>query len=394
MIERLHYFGATHRTAAIAAREKLAHGPERLPRLLSALGTLAEEAVVLNTCGRFEIYVVSPDAGRWPTAIAPLLGISTQTMDRHMFAMTGRDVARHALRVAAGLDSRLLGEDQILSQIRAAFGLATRHKSSGPLLSALFRSAIHTGRRVRAETALGHRGRSYARLAVSAALNWLEMQFQEAKLLPIGRRPSHMERDNSQGPGRLAGPPVIVVIGTGTLARDVMQELKRVSFARPICVSRHTDRAQALAAEYHGEARGIDELPQLLCRTNVLIACATANAPLITSKMHPMSGPQLLIDLGVPRNIEPDIGGKRGLKLIQLDMLRDADPIQDEAVEVAERMVHEELSRYFGWLAGRSVAPQIVQMLSHANVPLGEAARENRRSLHARIVRLKEEAAA
>lgn len=372
MIERLHYFGATHRTAAIAAREKLAQGPQRLPCLLAAFRQLADEAIVLNTCGRFEMYLVSSESGprNWPDVIAPVLGVSVESARSHLHAMTGRDVARHALRVAAGLDSRLLGEDQILSQVRAAFALAMCHRSGGPMLSALFRAAIHTGRRVRGETALGRRCQSFARLAVGTALDWLHAQITSST------------------------QPVIVVLGTGTLARDVAEQLRQESAARLIFVSRHSDRARALAAEYHGEAHGVDALPHLLRGADVCIACATTTRPLITAESLPAGGPGLLIDLGVPRNIEAAAGGLPGVKLIHLDMLRDAEPLQDEAVHDAERIVSDELTRYVCWLAGRAAAPRIVQLLGQKSMPPGEAARERRRSLHASIMRLKEEAAA
>jgi glutamyl-tRNA reductase len=155
MISRLLYFGATHKTAALAVREQFAAGPDRIIALLNQLKEVASERVVLSTCGRFELYVV-----QWPSQqmdahehLAGVLGLST-ALCRHFEVLTGEAAARRALRVAAGLESRIVGEHQVLGQVRRAFELARLANATGPILSALFRSAIHTGKRVRSETAI------------------------------------------------------------------------------------------------------------------------------------------------------------------------------------------------------------------------------------------------
>lgn len=372
MIERLHYFGATHRTAAITVREKLAPGPQRLPGLLSALRKASGEALVLSTCGRFEVYLASPEEGLVDDSggLAAILNLPPELARRHLHSMAGRDAARHALRVAAGLDSRLIGEDQILAQVRSAFSLARREKACGPLLSALFQTAIHGGRQVRSETRLGHRGRSYAALAVSAAAAQLE----------------HLDVP--------CGSPAVIVLGTGALARDVSDEIRRRSVAGLLIVGRHLDRVRALAAQYRGEPHGLDELPALLRRAGVLVACATTEAPLVTRDMIPASGGRLLIDLGMPRNIEQTAGDLPGVTLMHLDTMRGDSAIEREAIDEAERRVDVELARYERWLAGRAAAPRIVRILDRAGAAPGGASPELRRALHKRIIRLKEDAAA
>jgi len=376
MIERLLYVGATHKTAALAARERVAPGLDRLPLLLASVRRHVDEAVIVNTCGRFELYAVAGEGARheWPSWLGGALDQPVETLATTLHARTGIDTAAHVLRVAAGLESRITGENQILGQVRSAFVTATQAGSIGPILSALFRAAIHSGRRVRIETGLGRRSQSFAALAVETLSTHL-------------RDPASIR---------------VLVIGSGSLAHDVADKSRRAGIREFHFVSRHLDRARLMAAEYGGIALTLDRLSQSNIAVDSVIACAGARQAMVTTKSagilaarrRDKGRPLLMIDLGVPRNIEPDVGAMPGIQLRDLDMLGGATSAQTEEVAQAEAIVLEELRRFRFWLAGRRAAPRIVRMLARADNLAAGAARQLRRDLHEPIIRLKEEAAA
>ena len=376
MIERLLYVGATHKTAALAVRERLAPGLERIPLLLADVRRHVDEAVIVNTCGRFELYAVAGDRARhdWPSWLAGALDQPFATLATILHARTGIDAAAHILRVAAGLESRIMGEDQILGQVRSAFATANQVGSIGPMLSALFRAAIHAGRRVRFETGVGNGARSFAELAVDT----LSAHFRDAATIKV------------------------LVIGSGSLAHGVAERCRQVGIRDFHFVSRHVDRARLMAAEYGGIAVALDRLGESDIAVDSVISCAGARQTLVTNSLaerlaigrRDTGRPLLMIDLGVPRNIDEHVGAIPGIVLRDLDMLGGVTSTQAEEIAQAEAILVEELRRFRYWLAGRSAAPRIVRMLAGAEGLAADAARQLRRDLHGPIIRLKEEAAA
>lgn len=376
MIERLLYLGATHKTAALAVRERLAPGLDRIPLLLAGVRRHVDEAAIVNTCGRFELYAVAGDCARdeWPRWLAGALDQPSATLATILHARSGIDAAGHVLRVAAGLESRIMGEDQILGQVRLAFATANQAGSIGPMLSALFRAAIHAGRRVRFETDVGDGARSFAGLAVET----LSAHFRDAATIKV------------------------LVIGSGSLAHDVAERCRRVGIREFQFVSRHLDRARLMAAEYGGIALSLDQLAESDIAVDSVIACAGARQTLVRTSLaeelaagrRDKGRPLLMIDLGVPRNIDEHAGAIPGIMLRDLDMLGGVTSTQAEEVAKAEAILVEELRRFRYWLAGRSAAPRIVRMLAGAEGLAADAARQLRRELHGPIIRLKEEAAA
>lgn len=376
MIERLLYLGATHKTAALAVRERLAPGLERIPLLLAEVRRHVDEAVIVNTCGRFELYAVAGDRARhdWPSWLAGALDQPFATLATILHARTGIDAAAHVLRVAAGLESRIMGEDQILGQVRSAFATANQVGSIGPMLSALFRAAIHAGRRVRFETGVGNGARSFAELAVDT----LSAHFRDPASIKV------------------------LVIGSGSLAHGVADRCRRIGIREFVFVSRHLDRARLMAAEYGGIAVALDRLGESDIAVDSVISCAGARQTLVTNSLaerlaigrRDTGRPLLMIDLGVPRNIDEHVGAIPGIVLRDLDMLGGVTSTQAEEIAQAEAILVEELRRFRYWLAGRSAAPRIVRMLAGAEGLAADAARQLRRDLHGPIIRLKEEAAA
>ncbi len=393
MIERLFYLGATHKTAALHVREQLAASPERLSRLLVELRRVADEALILNTCGRFEIYLVVSPARQldWPVWLGPILKQPASTLREYLNMRSGTDAAVHALRVAAGLDSRIVGEDQILGQVRRAFELATRLRAVGPMLSTLFRTAIHAGRRVRMETSLGCHGRCFARLAVDA----IQMALSE--------KPARSASED------VSSPSTILILGTGGLARNVAEELWHTRTVRLRFVSRHVRRAQQLAAEFHGEGFGVDSLPRLLATADAVIGCAATSRPLIEAGMfvrarRPHSPGAsgwfertrslTIVDLGMPRNVDPVVATLPGITQRDLESLGLHGAESDEDAFAAERIIDEAIRRFTDWLRGRAAAPRISNLLQSLRTADEPPTRAKRRELHQRILRLKQEAAA
>lgn len=357
-------------------REQLAPGLDRIPLLLASVRRHVDEAVIVNTCGRFELYAVAGDDARheWQSWLASALDQPAAALATTVHARTGIDAAAHVLRVAAGLESRIAGEQQILGQVRSAFATATQAGSIGPILSALFRAAIHTGRRVRIETGLGRGSRSFAGLAVETLSAHLH-DLASIRLL---------------------------IVGGGSLAHDVASKCRRIGIREFVFVSRHMDRARMMAAEYGGIALTLDRLSESDIAVDSVIACAGARQALIKTNLaerlaagrRDKGRPLLMIDLGVPRNIDESVGEMPGIVLRDLDMLGGVTSAQAEEVAQAEAIVLGELRRYRFWLAGRRAAPRIVRMLAGAEGLAADAARQLRRDLHEPIIRLKEEAAA
>lgn len=435
-MDRLLYVGVTHKTAATAVRERLAAGPERAAALLKRLRSIVEECVVLSTCGRFELYMVVPPArqGEWPNILASVLNQPAPALANLLHARRGGDAARHALSVAAGLESRVLGEDQVLSQTRRAFALACEHGACGPVLSTLFRTAIHAGKRVRAETDINRAHRSIAHLAVREVLSMGGTGIQSSTGTQGGtgvppvrgeqfiRAPSHMSSNR----------PLVVVIGTGAMGQEVAACLSRRGGCRLHVVGRHPKRISGLAERVGGCGHSLDDLAALIRRADAVIACAMVSRPLIVPMMlhgrSPQDHPLLLVDLGVPRNIDSACGSVIGVRLLDIEALTPycftrvgsinqggtgVPPVADgqdartpldartiratdlcDPLKQADRIIAEELSRFETWLRGRAAAPAIASLLRRADVPDRGRRRALRRALHARVVRLKREAVA
>jgi glutamyl-tRNA reductase len=289
--------------------------------MLYELGDVAPERLVLHTCERFEIYAAAeawdPEScirrmGNWLT-------LEPETLAPYVALRRADDVAGHLLRVTAGLESRLVGEPQIRGQVRQAFREARAAGAVGPLLDALLRAALHTGRLVRRETLLG-RGTSVVDLA-------------------IGRLREEL--------GTLQGRSVLVA-GRGSLAAEVVAALT-VSAARVAVTSRGVEGAEALAALFDAEAVPLGDLGRALARADALVACTYGRVPIEPTAV--VRRPFSIVDLGMPPNVDPALAQQRGVRLTRLDDLtaRDAGP----EVAKAARLVDEERVRFQRWWTTR-----------------------------------------
>ena len=338
--------GASHDVAALHTVGALAVRAGQLSTMLESLARAGcVEAAVLSTCSRTEIYAVLPDAG-WADALldvllAPVDRDATELRER-MSRRSGSEVEAHLFRVAAGLDSRIAGEVEIQGQVRSAARAAEDHGTMGPRLRALFGAAVATARRAHRETALATLGRSVGRTAVDTALEGLK-----------------------------ADRPQVAVIGTGRMARVVVERLAELDIV-PAVYGRSVERAERLS-QRTAPARGIHEIPAALGLADVVISATSASSHLVTAievqlAMRTRAGRRLtVVDLSVPANVEPCTRAIAGVRLIDIDDLRDApatpDRVElDAALDEAQAIVAEALRRFDAARHGRVVGPVIVQL--------------------------------
>ncbi len=334
--------------------------------MLGGLSELSEGRLVLATCERFEVYATTryAAADRWIPSLAQWLEVPTRVLSECARTLAGPAAAGHLIRVAAGLESRIVGERQILGQVRNAFQLSLERKTLDPQLSMLLRTAIRAGKRVRSETSLACGSRSI----VTMALDWL-----------TDRRGGVAER-------------VVVVVGSGRLAALAAAEFAARRPRRLVITGRNESRAAELALRFGAECVAMEGLGQAVAAADVAITCTASASYLVDAGMiGARACPLLLIDLSVPRNVDPSVVRLPGVSLGYLDEMvahgltsgTRAVPGLD-AIRHAEQIAKEELQSYIRWERERGVAPQIAELFRQAR-----PGAEDRRALHDRIMQLK-----
>jgi glutamyl-tRNA reductase len=316
----------SHKTARLAIRETLAARCQDIGALLLRARDLATETVVLSTCGRFELYfqAVREVAEDWPARIAELTGVSAGLLAPGLRTYAEDETARHLLRVAAGLESPIMGEAHVLGQVREAYLRAMAVRTTGPVLSALFRAAIHTGKRVRTETPLGQAARTYADLALA----------QVRAGVSAGSR--------------------VVVIGSGTLGWEVAEALAAQGTHALIIVSRHAGRAAALAAQVGAAVADYGQLRDEIQLADAVVACTSGASPVVEAEM--LEGrlrPLTVIDLGMPRNVEPAAVEVPHIRLKCLADLLGEHALPPALTQAVEAIIAEEEARFGRWLEAR-----------------------------------------
>lgn len=376
--------GLNHRTAPIELREKLhfsadqTHGAEnRLMLLCSDCGAAENEAIILSTCNRTEIYLFGPPdiAAAADRFLAEHASIDPSTLSAHTYRITGDDAVRHLMRVACGLDSLVIGEDEILGQVKAAYIQSGEGGGCGPVLSGLFRSAIRCGKRARAETEIGCLRRSVAAIVVELALEIYPNLANRRALL----------------------------IGAGKISAMTARGLTQAGLRCILVANRTYERALKLAARFGGQAVHFDSLPDVLADADIVI-CSTG-AP--HTVLHPAAvkaamrlrpqRPILIADLAVPRDVEPAVGSIPGVHLVDIDDL-DAharrSSLNTGARECAEAIVEEEVGEFCAWLRQRRYTTLIAAIQERAEAicqaqtsktarRLGNLAGEERKTIEA-----------
>lgn len=343
-------FGLNHRTADTDLRGRLGLDSEAIPRLLTDLLDVAAEAIVLCTCNRVEVYAVA-DKDQTEAIIRVLAvhtAVSPNDIAAHGYASTDARAVHHLMSVAAGLDSLVVGESQILGQVRDAWDLAHTHAATGPTLNTLFRYALEAGKHIRTQTGVGRGITSVAHAAVELARH----EF-----------------------GSLADRRTLV-LGAGRMARLACLSLRSAG-ARELAVANRTlDHARALASEVDATALPLDTLPVALAEVDLLITCATTFEPLVTRPMLEQATrqrpdrPLLVADLGVPRNVALESRAVPGVRLFDLDTMerlcdRNRAARADAAIE-AEQYILEWVGRFTCWQRERDAIPLIRQLRQQA----------------------------
>jgi glutamyl-tRNA reductase len=342
--------GMNHRSAPLELREQLAvDDPAPLLRKLVA-GEEVEEAALLSTCNRVEVVALarSHEAGRHRLHAffrRDLAGSADPAapadLDGHLYEFAETDAVRHLLRVASSLDSMVVGEPQILGQTKEAYRIATECEACGPILNRLFQNAFATAKRVRTETRLAERPVSVARVAVDLAGQIFD-DFGDKRAL---------------------------LIGAGEMIEAALQALRSRGLEFVSVANRTPERAAELAARFGATAHGLDELPGLVSRADVVLTSIGGDRPILTHELVSAAletrrkRPIFVIDLGVPRNAEPEIDQLQNLYLYDID---DLGSVADDNAEErrresarAEAIVVEQGQRFEGWFAGLRAVPTI-----------------------------------
>ena len=342
--------GVSHQRASLDLLERLAFTEERLPKAYRRLAEAEEvhEAVVLSTCNRVEVYgeVASYHSGflALKRFLAETTDVPAQEIAEPLFSHYEDDASEHLFRVAAGLDSMVLGEPQILTQVRQAFRRAERELAVGTATSALFRAAIRAGRRVRSETGVGASPAAFVRAGLDEAGRVL---------------------------GPLAGRPA-VVIGAGEMAALAVDALRDAAAGSIRVVNRTPERASALAARAGAqEVLGLDRLSAALAGAEIAVCCtgaagvvvgADAVRAALAGRGGGPAGTLFLVDLAVPRDVDPAVKNLPGARVADIDDLRER--LREEGggpgdVDRAREIVMEEVRRLAEWRRAARLAPLI-----------------------------------
>jgi glutamyl-tRNA reductase len=354
--------GVSHHTAPVELLERLSIPTDDTRSVLAALVAqpFVNEAVVLSTCNRVEVYaaVTAFHGGlaEIGAVLADRAGLDVASLASHLYVHYDDDAARHALRVAAGLDSMVVGEAQILGQLRDAYGHAAEHDAAGRFLHELMQQALRVGKRVHAETGIDHAGQSVVSAAIALA------------------------------PGGVAGRSALV-IGAGSMGGLALATLSRADVGRLLVTNRGADRAQRLAALHGATAVDFTALAETL-RTVDVVVCATASPEpvltesLVRAAMADRSAASMaasadasarrdlvLLDLAVPRDVAPEAAAVPGVVLIDLARLAAASLDEPSSAdrEAADAIVASEVEAFLSWLRGRDVAPTVAALRARAD---------------------------
>ncbi len=357
--------GISHKTAPVALRERLAFAESEAVGLAKRMIATAEvrEAVALSTCNRTELYLVVGDPVRAETDALAMLarhaGIDPTELAREIYTPRNCDAARQLFRVTAGLESMIVGEAEIQGQVKRAFEAALRAGCTGPLSNRLWGAALSTGKRVRSETGIGSSHVSIPSAAVGLAVEVLG---------------SLHERH-------------VVILGAGETSELTARALADRGAGTIFVANRHADRARSLAQRFGGSVVGLEGLPEQLAQADIVVSSTSSPHPIVGhEELELVLGqregrPLLLIDIAVPRDIEPRCGELEGVTLYDIDDLQEvvARNLSTRAGEVprAHEIVEEEIRRFAGWLGQLEALPTVSALRGHGDAIVEQVLAEN-----------------
>ncbi len=342
----------SHRSAPVEVRERVAFPPcagRSFLRCLKDAGVVSE-AVLLSTCNRTEVYAVVQDEsarGRVLDLLAEDRGVGRTSLEQDTYWLTDAEAVRHLYRVASSLDSMVVGEGQILGQVREAYRAATEERCAGQILNRLFHTSLRVGKKVRSETGIGDSSLSVPRVAVKLA----EEVF-----------------------GDLAGRRALV-LGAGDMSELVVKHLKDRGIADLLIANRTPQRASLLAERVGGRAVPFDALAAELPEVDVVVSSTGSGEWVVRSEtvagaLELRSEPLFFIDIAVPRDIDPVVQTLGSVYLYDIDDLqavveRNAEGRQD-AAEEGEAMISPAVLEFTGWLSTLHVVPLIQELRNGA----------------------------
>ncbi len=342
--------GLNYRTASVAVRERLAFLPSRTPEALARLmeRPAVRECLLLSTCNRVEIYAVTPQVEEGVEAVRGFLAVEhdleEEAIRPYLYTWCGAAAVRHLFRVAAGLDSMVVGEPQILGQVKSAYSQACRAKSNALIVNRLLHRTFSVAKRVRSETDI-------AAKAVSIPFAAVEMV----------RRIF----------GTLAGKSILL-IGSGKIGELSARHFLSHGVDSITVINRTLEHAREVAARFHGQAVPLEELPERLVSADIVLSCTGAPhyilRPQDVERAIPRRGgrPLFLVDVAVPRDIDPAIGSIPQVYLYDVDDLQGIISsnmvTRRHEAEKGEVIIKEEVARFQHWLANLDVVPTILAL--------------------------------
>ena len=350
--------GLNHRTAPVEIREQVALSPAKIPTALQALHPEnghgpgdAQEGVLLSTCNRLEVYALVQDPAHGDRVLrgylARVSSIPHSLLDPYLQVRHGQAAVKHLCKVACGVDSMVLGESQIQGQVIEAHELALAHGTAGTVLNALFRTAIQAGKRARTETAINEHATSISHVAVQLALQIFDNLADKVALL----------------------------IGAGEMAELAAKNLVDHGVGSLLVLNRSPGRAANLARQFCGEVRGWDSLTRALWEADIVISSTAAPHAILhpdavaTAMQMRHNHPLFIIDIAVPRDVEPAVGALPNVFLYDIDDLKrviDANLAQRQReIPRVQAIIQAEVVDFMLWYRALDVVPTVVDLRRH-----------------------------
>ncbi len=342
--------GISHHNAILEVRERLSLPTEALEAAVQRVsGEIDAGVTLLSTCNRLEFYA---SGDHEPSTLLPLLAAvldtDASTIERSFSLRAGSDAVRHLYRVASGIESMVVGESEILGQVRGAFSLAVASETDDALLSRLFHTAIRTGRRARSDTAIGHHALSTSSIAAQQV------------------------RDRFPDIGEVG----VMILGTGEAGRLAAEALADAGVTDFRFVNRTFEHAEALAAELGGRAAPLHRLEAELATSAAAITASSAPEPLLGEALvrsaiaQRDTGGLLLIDLGLPRDVEASVRDLPSVEYLDLEDLQliaaDHSELRESEIPAVEAIVEDAVVRFEEWAERRRATPTIRQLTERA----------------------------
>jgi glutamyl-tRNA reductase len=354
--------GLSHRTAPVEIRERLSIPEQSMEASLQQLRSDEQvlEASILSTCNRLEIYALLRHPEEGISAVGAFLGsvagLEVEDLTPHLFIYHHEEAIAHLLRVSAGLDSLVLGEGQILSQVKKMVRLGQEYRSVGPILNRLLNQAVSTGKRVRSETRLGTGAVSIS----SAAVELAQLKVGQARGLD-----ELVALDQEQ----------VAVVGAGRMARLLLQHLLAKGCRGVVLLNRTVERAEQLACDFPQlpvQCRPLSELDHCLSTCSLVFTSTGAEQPIIDRQLLEglnRRSSLMLIDIGVPRNISDDASELDGVQRFDVDDLQEVVARNQEArremAAEAEGLLREEAQLFLEWWDGLEAVPLVNRLRTH-----------------------------